>query len=523
MKLQSINYNLYYLNKKSKINTNCNQQNNICKVNKKNSSQVNSKLALIYFYGNKSIKPAKRLEQSDYKISNYIAEINKARYLYGDKAVVDLSMGNPDLTPPQKAKQALKDKVDNLWSHRYNNPKGESYTLNTISEWMKNRFNLEINPSEEIMVTSGASDAIDYILTAYAEYGDSILVPTPGYSLYDDLINRHDLKKIPYNLNPDNNYQPDFSKMPKNAKSQIAFTPGDVFGSNGDGYIRIVMSANEKQLNEAFDRIKKAGIRFDVAKFDLTEELQKEIDLISSGKYTAEPKSQKDFKKYLEQLIQRRQKLTNQYKNKDVKFEHYIPKNNIQLPWNILKDGQSVYLQNIKEGQSVFGEVEDILPFSDNKKYYELSQKIKQQWQQEKYPNATILPPYKTGVYYKDAAYFVLKTEDKIQAVANLEVQNDGCFWIRHLNTAPWNQKEYRTIKNSAKTLIARIVSFCLETDNNTLKLATNKPENIDFYKSLGMQENGTRYINGTEYTVLTFDKKSMKNYLNDFQSNLSF
>ncbi len=700
MKLQSINYNLYYLNKKSKINTNYNQQNNICKVNKKNSSQVNSKLALIYFYGNKSIKPAKRLEQSDYKISNYIAEINKARYLYGDKAVVDLSMGNPDLTPPQKAKQALKDKVDNLWSHRYNNPKGESYTLNTISEWMKNRFNLEINPSEEIMVTSGASDAIDHILTAYAEYGDSILVPNPGYSLYDDLINRHDLKKIPYNLNPDNNYQPDFSKMPKNAKililnyphnptgvfatketyenavkfakengiliihdmdnseithsgkkpsgilqtkgakdvafevhtfskaqsmpglriafavsgkenidnllkakylsggsvyipvqnaaaealkdkegyitkvnqiyrerknttikrlnelgsdakptqgtyylwvkipngftsdeffkyvlhkSQIAFTPGDVFGSNGDGYIRIVMSANEKQLNEAFDRIKKAGIRFDVAKFDLTEELQKEIDLISSGKYTAEPKSQKDFKKYLEQLIQRRQKLTNQYKNKDVKFEHYIPKNNIQLPWNILKDGQSVYLQNIKEGQSVFGEVEDILPFSDNKKYYELSQKIKQQWQQEKYPNATILPPYKTGVYYKDAAYFVLKTEDKIQAVANLEVQNDGCFWIRHLNTAPWNQKEYRTIKNSAKTLITRIVSFCLETDNNTLKLATNKPENIDFYKSLGMQENGTRYINGTEYTVLTFDKKSMKNYLNDFQSNLSF
>lgn len=75
---------------------------------------VSAKLALISFYGDKKIKPSSRLENSDYKISNYIAEISKARYLHGDRAVVDMSMGNPDLTPPEKAKQALKDKVNDL-------------------------------------------------------------------------------------------------------------------------------------------------------------------------------------------------------------------------------------------------------------------------------------------------------------------------------------------------------------------------------------------------------------------------
>lgn len=50
------------------------------------------------------IPQAQRLSKSDYIISSYIREIGKARNFHGDKSVVDLSMGNPDLTPPEKAK-----------------------------------------------------------------------------------------------------------------------------------------------------------------------------------------------------------------------------------------------------------------------------------------------------------------------------------------------------------------------------------------------------------------------------------
>ena len=670
---------------------------------------VSAKLALVSFYGtrknneheeHKTIKPAKRLSSGDYKISKYIAEIGKARYLHGDRAVMDLSMGNPDLTPPEKAKQALKDKVNDLWSHRYNNPKGDGYFFHTAADWFKRRFGVTIDPRKEIMVTSGSSDAIDHIFSAYAEYGDKVLVPDPGYSLYDDLITRHDLIKVPYKLYPQNGYLPDFSTMPKDAKiiilnyphnptgsfapkkmfedavkfakengiliihdmdnseithcgkkpagimqikgakdvafevhtfskaqsmpglrvafavsskenidnllnakylsggsvyipvqtaaaealkdeegyiqkvnkiyrkrkntaikrlqelgsdakptqgtyylwakippdfnsdeffkyvlhkSQIAFTPGDVFGENGDGYVRIVMSATEKQINEAFDRIKKAGIRFDVSKLDLPDDLQKEIASMADGTYTITPKEDRDFEQYMNLLPKRRAVLLERLKDKDPKLLKFVPQENIKLPWNILKDGQSVYLQNIKEGHSVFGEIKDILPYSDENEYKQLAQELKREWKHDKYPDAEILPPYTSGRLYPDAVYFVLKAEDKIQALANIEVQDDGCIWGRSLNTAPWNQGKERTIKNSAKAVIARMVSYCLETGNYTLKFATDKPYNIAFYKSIGMKEDGVRYFNGVKNTVLTFDKGSMEKYLNLFQINLSF
>ena len=66
-------------------------------------------------------------------------------------------------------------------------------------------------------------------------------------------------------------------------------------------------------------------------------------------------------------------------------------------------------------------------------------------------------------------------------------------------------------MKNSAKAVIARMVSFCLETGNDTLKFATDNPRNIALYKSLGMKEDGIRYFNGTPNTVLRFDKEDME------------
>ena len=54
------------------------------------------------------------------------------------------------------------------------------------------------------------------------------------------------------------------------------------------------------------------------------------------------------------------------------------------------------------------------------------------------------------------------------------------------------------------------------------MKFATNKPENVKFYKSLGMVEDGTRNFNGEIHTVLKFDKQSMELFLNKYQINLS-
>ncbi|MBS4759578.1 MAG: aminotransferase class I/II-fold pyridoxal phosphate-dependent enzyme [Clostridium sp.] len=660
--------------------------------------KVDSRLALVSFYG--KIKPAERLQKSNYKIPEYIGEISKARYFYGNSSVVDLSMGNPDIIPPKKARKVLKDKVDDVWASRYNSPKGESILFHSISKWMQKRFGVEIDPRKEIMVTSGASDAVDHIFTAYANYGDKVLIPDPGYSLYDDLIVRHDLKKETYPLDPKNGYLPDFSKMPADAKililnyphnptgtfatkktfeeavkfankngiliihdmdnseithsgkkpagimqvkgakdvafevhtfskaqsmpglrvafaisdeeniqnllkakylsggsvytpvqaaaaaalddeegyiqtvnkiyrsrkntaikrlhelgsdakptqgtyylwakvppdfnsdeffkyvlhkSQIAFTPGTVFGDNGDGYVRIVMSANEKQINQAFDKIEKAGIRFDISKLDLPEETRNEIDKMVDGTYSIVAKADSDYAEYMKTLSKKRTIMQERIKGKDPKYNAFVVKDTTKLPWNLLRDGQKVYLQNQKEGVALFGEIRDLPPFSSPEEYRKLALEIKKQWKQEKYPQAEILPPYKNGKFYPDANYFVLKADDKIQAIANVEIQNDGIVWGRSLNSAPWNQGKDKQIKNCATSVIQRMVSFCLETGNNTLKFATDKPENISYYKYLGMKTEGERYFNGSKCTVLRFDKEDMEQFLKRYQVNLAF
>lgn len=653
----------------------------------------------IYFTG--IINPAKRLRRSDYLISEYIKEIGKARYLHGDRLTVDMSMGNPDLTPPQKAKEALKAKVNDLWSHRYNNPKGEGAFFYAAADWMMKRFGIKVNPKTEIMTTSGASDAIDHIFTAYANHGDKVLVPNPGYSLYDDLITRHDLNRVPFDLTPENGYLPDFNKMPDDAKililnyphnptgsfapkkvfedavkwarkhniliihdmdnsevthsgkkaagilqvegakdlafqvhtmskaqsmpglrvafavsdkdnidnllnakylsggsvyvpvqhaaiaalkdeegyinkinkiyrsrkntaikwlhklgsdakptdgtyylwakvppkftsdeffkyvlhkAQVAFTPGTVFGKNGEGYVRIVMSADENTINKAFERIEKAGIRFDIPKDKLPAELQKEIQSMADGSYTITPKEDRDFAEYMQTLALNRKILTERFKNKDTKFNLFVPQEKQNLPWNILKDGQSVYLQNIREAKPLFGDIKDISAFSSPEEYTKLAQDIKRQWLKTPYPEADILPAYKSCTIYPDAHYFTLRTDDgRLQAVANVEIQNDGILWGRSLNTAPWNQGSDAEIRGCGRAIMARIVSFCKETGNKVLKLATDKPENVRFYKNLGMVEDGTRNFNGVEHTVLKFDEAGMQTFLNKYQINLSF
>lgn len=688
-------YNLKLFNPK-----NFGKNNEITSANIYSSKGILTYQNFISFSG--LIPAAKRLNKSDYLISGYIKEIGKARNFHGDRNLVDLSMGNPDLTPPQKAKEILQAKVNDLWSHRYNNPKGEGVLFHTAAQWAEKRFGIIINPRTEVMATSGSSDAVDHIFTAFANPKDKILIPNPGYSLYDDLIARHDLTKVPFDLYPQNGYLPDFSKMPTDAKiiilnyphnptgsfankktfeeavkwakntgtliihdmdnseitqtgikpnsilqvdgakevafqvhtfskaqsmpgfrvafvmsdegninnllkakylsggsvyvpvqhaaaaalvdeegyipkvnkiyrerknatinwlhklgsdakatdgtyylwvkvppeftsdeffkyvlhkSQVAFTPGTVFGSNGEGYVRMVMSAPIDTINKCFERIEKAGIRFDVPKSDLPKEVQKEIKMMSENTYFVESKADRDYRAYMILLAQRQKDLESRFAEKDEKMSRFIPKiNDVQLPWNILKDGQGAYIQNVQEGKPLVADIKDISPYSDTAEYKTLAKDIKNQWLNKPYPQADILPPYKSQTFYPDAHYITLRSEDgKIQAIANLEIQDDGIVWGRSLNTAPWNQGENGQIRGCGKAVIARMVSFCLETGNYTLKLATDKPENIKFYKSLGMVEDGTRNFGGNINTVLKFDKDSMETFLNKYQINLAF
>ena len=105
---------------------------------------------------------------------------------------------------------------------------------------------------------------------------------------------------------------------------------------------------------------------------------------------------QQKHKEYMNTLSKKQLMLQDRLKDKDSVLQKLIPQPNTELPWNILKDEQFVYLQNVLEGKALFGQIKDIPPFSNPEEYTQIANDIKTQWLKKSYPQDMIF------LYFKD-------------------------------------------------------------------------------------------------------------------------
>ncbi|HDX1719166.1 TPA: aminotransferase class I/II-fold pyridoxal phosphate-dependent enzyme [Staphylococcus aureus] len=99
---------------------------------------------------------------------------------------VNLTIGQPDFPMPDVVKKAYIDAINNDKTS-YSHNKGLLETREAISQYFKNRYHFSYDP-EEIIVTNGASEAIDTTLRSIIEPGDEIIIPGPIYAGYIPLI-----------------------------------------------------------------------------------------------------------------------------------------------------------------------------------------------------------------------------------------------------------------------------------------------------------------------------------------------
>ncbi|WP_323706973.1 aminotransferase class I/II-fold pyridoxal phosphate-dependent enzyme [Mammaliicoccus vitulinus] len=110
-------------------------------------------------------------------ISNRIPEIDD---------VVNLTVGQPDFQVPASVKEAMKDAIDqNFTSYSHN--AGLLELRKVVQSYYKNRFNASFT-TNEILITNGASEALDTTLRGILEQGDEVLIPSPVYAGYVPLI-----------------------------------------------------------------------------------------------------------------------------------------------------------------------------------------------------------------------------------------------------------------------------------------------------------------------------------------------
>ena len=102
--------------------------------------------------------------------------------------VLRLTLGEPDFTTPDHVKEAAKRAIDQDQSY-YTGMSGLLTLRQAASDFVKEKYQLNYNPENEILVTIGATEALSATLTAILEEGDKVLLPAPAYPGYEPIVN----------------------------------------------------------------------------------------------------------------------------------------------------------------------------------------------------------------------------------------------------------------------------------------------------------------------------------------------
>jgi len=131
--------------------------------------------------------------------------------------VIDFSMGNPDFAPPPHVISALKEALSVKGIHRYSKFDSDVETKfrRAISNWYKDRFNVDLDPDTEVLPCIGSKEGIAHLCLAFLNNDDLALVPSPAYPVHFNgvIMAGGILYNIP--LKEENDYLPDLFALPR--------------------------------------------------------------------------------------------------------------------------------------------------------------------------------------------------------------------------------------------------------------------------------------------------------------------
>jgi len=130
--------------------------------------------------------------------------------------IIDLGMGNPNLPTPSHIVEKLIDAAKKPHNHRYSASRGITKLREAISNWYKRRFDVEIDPDKEAVVTIGSKEGLSHLILAMIGPGDIALVPNPTYPIhcYAVVIAGGNVRSVP--LTEENDF---FEELVKAAKA----------------------------------------------------------------------------------------------------------------------------------------------------------------------------------------------------------------------------------------------------------------------------------------------------------------
>ncbi len=143
-----------------------------------------------------------RIDRLPPYVFNITAELKLAARRRGED-IIDMSMGNPDGATPPHIVAKLIEAAQRPDTHGYSASKGIPRLRRAISHWYRDRYDVEIDPDSEAIVTIGSKEGLAHLMLATLDRGDTVLVPDPSYPIhiYGAVIAGADIRSVP--MSPD--------------------------------------------------------------------------------------------------------------------------------------------------------------------------------------------------------------------------------------------------------------------------------------------------------------------------------
>ena len=98
--------------------------------------------------------------------------------------IIDFGMGNPDQPTPKHIVDKLVEAAQRDNTHGYSISRGIPRLRRAICNWYKKRYDVDLDPESEAIVTLGSKEGLAHLAMAVVDRGDAVLVPNPAYPIH---------------------------------------------------------------------------------------------------------------------------------------------------------------------------------------------------------------------------------------------------------------------------------------------------------------------------------------------------
>src|SRR5450631_1610352 len=125
----------------------------------------------------------RRLTRLPAYVFNITGELKASARKRGED-IIDFGMGNPDGATPKHIVDKLIEAAQKTATHRYSLSRGLPRLRKSICDWYKRRYNVDLDPETEAIVTIGSKEGIAHLCIATLDSEDTVAVPNPSYPIH---------------------------------------------------------------------------------------------------------------------------------------------------------------------------------------------------------------------------------------------------------------------------------------------------------------------------------------------------